>query len=102
MAREFSKGFYESPRWKRTRAAYIKQYGYLCEMCKSEGKRKPGKILHHKEELSPNNINEAEVSIAFDNLIFLCDTCHKKVHGQIGEVIREGYTFDEQGNIVTK
>lgn len=102
MAREFSRKFYASTKWQRTRKAYIKQVSGLCEMCKANGLYNPGKILHHKEELTPGNINEAKISIAFENLIYLCDECHKKVHGQIGQFIREGYAFDEQGNITTK
>lgn len=100
MAQQFSRKFYDSPLWRRTRKAYIKRVHGLCEECLKHDEVTPGKILHHIDELNASNINEADVTINFDNLIYLCDYHHKKVHGMIGETIREGFRFDEHGNIV--
>ena len=58
MAREFAKAFYKSKEWLKVRAAYIAKRksidGGLCESCHE----KPGYIVHHKIELTPENSHE--------------------------------------------
>lgn len=73
MAKEFSKGFYNSKAWKECRAAYIKSVFGLCERC-----GKLGYIVHHKEKLTPQNINDPGVTLNWGKLEYVCLDCHNK------------------------
>ena len=104
MAKEWAKSFYKSKEWRECRAAYISLVDGLCERCLDDGKVIPGKIVHHQEELTPDNINDPEITLNFDNLEYLCLNCHNEEHG-IGvgaEVTREGLEFDEFGELTRR
>ena len=92
MAREFSKSFYNSVAWKKTSKAYASSVFFICEKC-----GKPGYIVHHKEHLTPQNINNPEITLNWDNLMFLCLDCHNKIHGAQDNRKIE---FDDYGNVV--
>ena len=94
MARDFAKAFYNSAAWLKCRAAYIKSVFGLCEKC-----REPGHIVHHKKELTPDNINDANITLNWDNLQYLCLDCHNRVPSD-NYVTRDGLMFDEQGQLV--
>lgn len=102
MAREFAKAFYNSKKWKKCRAAYIARRkaidGGLCESCGEE----PGYIVHHKTELNPNNINDPEITLSFNNLKYDCHICHQKekVKDDIENLVK--YSFDEEGELVKR
>lgn len=97
--RAFAEGFYRSPAWKRTRAAYAKSVGGLCERCMSRGIYRAGVIVHHKIHLSPENIHDPEITLGWDNLELLCRDCHAYVHGGAMEV---RYTVDHYGRILPR
>ena len=71
-----------------TRDAYYALKCGACERCVQEvqdGVRKiddirPGIIVHHKKELTPENINDPAVALSFDNLEVLCDEHHNRQH----------------------
>ena len=95
MAEDFARAFYNSKEWQRCRAAYIEHVHGLCERCK-----RPGWIVHHKIYLTPENINDPDVSLNFDNLEYLCKDCHNMEHGTYNkDYIREGLYFDENGDL---
>jgi thymidine kinase len=94
MARDFAKAFYRSSAWLACRTAYIASVFNLCERC-----RKPGKILHHKKPLTPNNINDPEIALGFNNLRFLCHACHEAEHSDT-YVTRKDVRFDDKGSLV--
>lgn len=102
MAREFSKAFYNSTAWKKCRASYIKYRktidGGMCETCHE----KLGYIVHHKEELSPDNINNPNITLGFWNLKYDCLECHNKENGRGDREVRGliQYTFDGNGEIL--
>ena len=100
MAKEFAKAFYNSKKWKQCRAAYIAHRraidGGLCESCHEE----PGYIVHHKIELTPDNINNPDIALGFNNLKYDCHVCHQKENSQDGPA--EGlvkYEFDSDGEL---
>nr|DAF63864.1 MAG TPA: HNH endonuclease [Siphoviridae sp. ctgn638] len=96
MAREFSKSFYNSKQWKQTRKSYILSKFGICERC-----GKPNsKQVHHKVYLTPENINNPNVSLNFDNLELLCDVCHQKEHFEKYSPTLYGLKFDENGQLV--
>lgn len=101
MAREFAKAFYNSNEWKQCRELYIKKMPRnkrgLCEKCYEKGEHTLGEELHHKIWLTPNNINNKDVTLNHNNLILLCFECHQKEHGKRKH---KQYEFDSEGNIV--
>lgn len=101
MAREFARAFYHSRAWKRTRAAYVKYRHGLCERCMRRGVLTPGEIVHHKEHLTPRNINDQAVALGFANLELVCRECHAAEHPEVyGQVREQRVAFDADGNVV--
>ena len=96
MARDFAQAFYNSDAWDATRKAYRKSVGGLCELCLKEGRYTPGKVVHHKTHLNQDNINDPEITLAWGNLMLLCQDCHAKIHA--GKTGRR-YRVDELGRV---
>lgn len=98
MAKEFAKTFYNSTAWKKCRASYIAHRisidGGLCETCHEA----PGYIVHHKCWITPNNINNPEVTLNHDNLKYDCQICHNK-EKENEEEEKPRYFFGEDGQI---
>ena len=80
MAKAFARKFYDSMAWRNTREAYAVSVHHLCERCLSKGILKPGEIVHHKIELTPENIDDPRISLSFDNLEMVCRDCHAELH----------------------
>ena len=97
MAREYAKKFYRSKAWQQCRASYITKVYGLCERCKE-----PGKILHHKKYITPDNINDPDITLNHDNLEFVCATCHQWEHFEKYSSVRYGLEFDAEGNLIQK
>lgn len=98
MAREFSKKFYDSKEWKKTRQLILMRDNYLCVLCGM-----PAEEVHHKIHLTPENINNPRIAIHEDNLISLCGLCHKRIHN--GNKAKDIdvlplIAFDDDGNPV--
>lgn len=97
MAKAFAKGFYNSKAWQATRAAYIKHRigidGGICETCK----KRPGYIVHHKEELSEENIDDVNVTLSFSNLKYDCKYCHDREEGHFVKEKETRCSFDKNG-----
>jgi 5-methylcytosine-specific restriction protein A len=100
MAKEWAKWFYNSQSWLECRTAYIASVFGLCEDCRDRGIAKPGYIVHHKTELTPENIYDSSITLNWDNLRYLCLDCHNRVNTT--EVLREGLMFDSNGQLVEK
>lgn len=101
MAKDFSRAFYASKDWERAREDALIRDSRLCQRCLSAGEITPAVIVHHIEELTPANINDPDVSCGLDNLVSLCDKCHKVTHGwaRAGST-RPGLAFDRDGNLI--
>lgn len=100
--REFARAFYKSKAWQDCREAYIQSVHGLCERCLSKGLYIPGKIVHHKILLTPENINNPDICLNWENLELLCQDCHNKEHHAGEGVTAEGLMFDENGDLVKK
>lgn len=96
MAKDFAKDFYNSKEWHKCRLAYIKHRLGLCEIC-----GQPGLIVHHKRELSPENIDNPAVTMGWDNLEFVCQSCHNQTHGS-GQPFSDEIRFTENGDVVKR
>lgn len=96
MAREFSRSFYRSAAWKKVREyVFNRDYG-ICVKCGS-----PGEEVHHTVWLTPDNINDPNITLNSDKLITLCRECHQRIHSK-NKVVADGLMFDAEGNLIKK
>lgn len=93
MAKEFAKAFYRSKAWQRCRNAYAKSVGGLCERCLACGVYTPGEIVHHKREITVDNINNPSITLNWDNLELVCRDCHSVEHS------KKRYFIDDSGRV---
>ena len=100
MAKEYSRAFYNSRAWHKCRKGYIKSVNGLCEKCLSEGRYRPGYIVHHIKHITPDNINDTQITLNWGNLEYVCQECHNHLHYGELSVTEYGLKFDRDGNIV--
>ena len=91
----YAEKFYKSQSWKNTRAAYMKSVGGLCERCKKAGLISAGEIVHHKIPITPENINNPDITLNHGNLELLCRQCHYLMHNGS----KKRYVVDELGRV---
>ena len=96
--REFAKAFYQSQAWKETRKAYAASVGGLCERCRAKGLIVPAEIVHHKIHLTPDNITDPNISLAWSNLEALCRQCHGDAH----RTLHKRYTINNNGEVTAR
>ena len=94
MAKDFSRKLYSSKAWKDCRKEVLRRDLYTCAYCYGRASE-----VHHVIELTPENINDISIALNPDNLISVCHDCHAKITLGGGD-IREGYVFDDNGNVV--
>lgn len=70
------KSFKYDKKWKRKAEAIRKRDGYICQICKRQGKVTDGTLVHHIKPV------DSFPHLAFnnDNLITICNDCHEKLH----------------------
>jgi 5-methylcytosine-specific restriction endonuclease McrA len=90
----FAKKFYKSKAWLDCRNSYVISKHGICETCGDAGL-----IVHHKEKLTPMNINNPNITLCWDRLELLCLQCHNKVHSQAG-IDENELMFDINGDII--
>ena len=78
---EAVEAFYTSWKYRKSKKAYAKSVGNLCEECLKRGIINPGtkeKPLenHHKIPLTDDNINDPNITLNWDNYELLCKKCH--------------------------
>ena len=88
MSKDFARKFYSSQAWNNCRTSYMNSVNHLCERCLSNGLLKPAEIVHHKTELTPDNINNPNITLGFDNLEAVCRQCHNEYHDNEGRWAR--------------
>ena len=95
--------FYSSGAWKKCRENYRKSVGGLCENCLKKGIYTPGDIVHHSiTHVTPDNVDNPEVTLSFDNLELLCRDCHAKEHDEMYGHDARRYVVDAHGNVTAK
>lgn len=72
--------------------------GGLCEDCLANGIYTPAEIVHHKVELTPENIKDPSIALSWSNLKAVCRECHAIEHG--ARVRR--YEIDRNGRVMAK
>lgn len=94
--REFAREFYLSKEWRETRTYIVQRDHGLCVKCGALGR-----IVHHKEHLTPQNIHNPAIALGEDNLELLCRNCHALAHAS--DLPTDcGLMFDEDGNLVER
>ena len=81
MAQAYTNGFYTSTAWFKCRASFISKRkaidGGMCQRCGKE----LGVIVHHKRHITPQNIDDPNITLNHDNLEYVCHSCHDIIHG---------------------
>ena len=98
MAQPFAEKFYKSSKWRECRNAYATMRGHLCEQCLRRNVLSYGEIVHHKIELTPENINDPSITLNYNNLELLCRQCHAEVHDKRKKHRR--YFIGENGEVI--
>lgn len=96
MAKDYARAFYNSGVWKKTQALYLESQNYICEDCGGVAC-----IVHHIKHIAPDNIEDPEITLDWDNLKAVCYECHAIEH--MGSAARlGGIAFDADGNVVKR
>lgn len=102
--KDYAIKFYSGKAWKDCRKAYAKSKGNLCERCLAQGIWKPGEIVHHKIHITPDNIDNPNIILDWNNLELVCRDCHRLEHDEDIKRSRRKtprrYRVDENGKIV--
>lgn len=93
----YAESFYFSPAWRKTREAYLKSVGGLCEICLEKGIYTRADIVHHKEHITPDNIGDENITLDWGNLQAVCKQCHNDIHSRH----KRRYRVDEYGRVTT-
>ena len=106
MARDFAKAFYASPEWQKMREYILIRDKYKCTRCGRSGNLE----VHHIKHLTPENINNAAITLNDANLTTLCRDCHFDVHADdrargnhehnAPKECADGFVFDANGYLV--
>ena len=95
MSKDYAKSFYNSQAWRDTQAAYMASQYYICERCGSVAR-----IVHHIQYITPQNIQDPNITLSWDNLQALCIDCHNAEHMSSGGACAEGLRFNSKGELV--
>lgn len=102
MAKEYAKKFYKSTAWIKCRSSFIAERisidGGVCQRCKEQ----LGYIVDHVEEITPDNINNPDITLNHSNFQYLCLVCHNIKTFKKENATVEGVKFDENGDLVSR
>lgn len=93
----YAERFYSSLAWQNTRKAYTSSVGGLCERCLKKGIYQAGEIVHHIKHITPDNINDPNITLNWDNLQLVCRECHAQIHEHDS---RRRYAVDDLGHVI--
>lgn len=103
----FAHQFYHSKAWADVRKFVWDRAHGLCERCMEKGEIKTADVVHHKIPLSPENVNDPDISLNTDRLVALCYDCHAEVHQELGigalgsdSAEEPRVRFDSEGNVI--
>ena len=90
--------FYKSPAWKNIRDVAMKRDAWLCVDCAKSGRITPAEEVHHIIPLTPDNIDDTDITLNLDNLVSVCRECHKARH----KTHQRRYSVDELGHVTLR
>lgn len=81
--------FYTSKEWAKFRRVVIGERltaegETVCEYCHRPIVRAYDIILHHKQELTEENVNDVMISLNPDNIMLVHHRCHNVIHNKLG------------------
>lgn len=95
----WTENFYTHAAWRQCRESFIAERigidGGLCQRCR----QRLGYIVHHRIELTPENIRNQDISLNHANLEYLCHECHNEEH-EVFQPADRRVMFDEDGNVI--
>ena len=91
----YAERFYKSTAWNKCRDGFLISKYYICEICGDTAT-----IVHHIIYLTPENINDPDISLNWENLEALCQDCHNKEHMGKYSATRDDVMFDSEGNLI--
>ena len=82
---KYTEPFYASAAWRRVRAQVLLRDNYMCCECLRRYRAgepvrpRPATMVHHivPYKTAPDR------ALDMDNLESLCETCHKRIHGEL-------------------
>lgn len=87
--------FYRSKEWNDFRFVVINKRlvngQTICEHCGKPIVRLYDVILHHKQELTLDNVNDANISLNDKNIMIVHHNCHNEIHSRFGSYTRHKY-----------
>lgn len=84
MARDFAKALYTSKAWMELRFNLIIERGPKCQRCHTLVIDTSKLVGHHIIELTPDNINDVNITLNPANVEIICFDCHSKEHRRFG------------------
>lgn len=81
--------FYASDEWRAFRLTVIGERGPRCEYCGERVAKAQELTLHHKIELTPENVNDAMIALNPENVMVVHHGCHNRIHKR--NTARKGY-----------
>lgn len=94
MAHDYARAFYNGRAWVDCRTGYMQSRNYICERCNNVAI-----ICHHKTYITPSNISNSNITLNWNRLEALCQTCHNQEHHGNG-IVAAGLAFDSKGNLI--
>lgn len=88
---KWAEHFYKSTGWKKTRYSYLVSKDFTCERCGARAT-----MVHHRTYLTEQLINNPALTVGYENLEALCETCHDVEH-KADSPLRKGMYFDGEG-----
>lgn len=84
------KSFYNSKAWRTLRLNLISERKNKCARCGETIAYSKDIIGHHKIELTPENVHDANISLNPENIEIICFECHNKEHKRFGFNVAKG------------
>ena len=81
MPQPWAKKFYNSKEWRALRERLIVESNFRCAECGESYLKKSAQLIgHHIKELTPENIQDANIALNPANIKIICRRCHDKEH----------------------
>lgn len=81
MPQPWAKKFYNSKEWRALRQRLIVEANFLCAECGESYLKDSAQLIgHHIKELTPENIQDANIALNPANVKIICRRCHDKEH----------------------
>lgn len=81
MPQPWAKKFYNSKQWRELRERLISEADFQCAECGERYLKDSAQLIgHHIKELTPENVQDANIALNPANIKIICRRCHDKEH----------------------